>query len=184
MSNKSLQALFIFNGVFIFSASLLGPLYAVYIESFNKGIFTISVTWASFFIASLLFTIVVSIFGDYIHEKEYLLVAGFLIRALAWFMFIGASNIVHFIALQALLGLGEALGTPAFDAIFAEHLDGGKHIKEYSIWKLIVNGTTAVGTLMGGFIAVRFGFSWLFFAMGSMALLAAFGIIIQERKLL
>ncbi len=184
MQNKSLKTLFIFNGIFVFAGSLLGPLYALYVGTFDKNILSVSTTWASFLVATFIFTIIVSKIGDKIKEKEYLLMAGFLVRAIAWFMFVFAGNVFHFVLLQILLGLGEALGTPAFDAIFAEHLDGGKHIKEYADWKLITNGTTAVGTIMGGLIVTTIGFSWLFATMSGLALVSFLGLLIQPRKLL
>ena len=43
---------------------------------------------------------------------------------------------IFLLVAQFLLGIGEAVGTPAFDVIFAEHLDKGKHINEYSDGKL------------------------------------------------
>ena len=155
MQNKSLKILFIFNGIFVFAGSLLGPLYASYVGTFDKNILSVSITWASFLVAAFIFTIIVLKTGDKIKEKEYLLLAGFLVRAIAWFMF-----------------------------IFAEHLDGGKHIKEYANWKLIVNGTTAVGTIIGGLIVTTLGFSWLFAVMSGLAMLAFVGVLLQPRKLL
>jgi len=184
MLNKSLKTLFIFNGIFVFAGSLLGPLYALYVGTFDKNILSVSVTWASFLAATFIFTLIISKLGDKAKEKEYLLMAGFLVRAVAWFMFIFAVNIFHFVFLQVLLGLGEALGTPAFDSIFAEHLDSDKHIKEYSDWKLIVNGTTAVGTIIGGLVVATFGFGLLFAAMSGLAAVSFLGVLIQPRKLL
>jgi len=184
MHNKPLKTLFIFNGIFVFAGSLLGPLYALYVGTFDKNILSVSITWATFLVATFVFTLIVSKIGDGVKEKEYLLMAGFLVRAVAWFMFIFAGSIFHFVLLQALLGLGEALGTPTFDAIFAEHLDGGKHIKEYADWKLIVNGTTAVGTILGGLVVTTLGFGWLFAIMSGLAVVSFLGVLIQPRKLL
>lgn len=184
MNNKSLKTLFIFNGIFVFASSLFGPLYAVYIGLLDKNILSVSITWSSFLIATVIFTLIISKLGDRIKEKEYLLMAGFFVRAIAWFLFIFAGNVFHLILLQALLGLGEALGTPTFDAIFAEHLDGGKHIKEYSNWKLVLSGATGIGTITGGLIVIAFGFQWLFVSMSVLALIAFCGVLVQPRKLL
>lgn len=184
MNNKSLKILFIYNGIFVFAGSLFGPLYAVYVGLLDKNILSVSITWSAFLIATVIFTLIISKIGDRIKEKEYLLMAGFLVRAIAWFLFIFATNVIYLIFLQILLGLGEALGTPAFDAIFAEHLDGGRHIEEYSDWKLVLNGATGVGTIIGGLIATAFGFQWLFILMGILALVSFGGVLIQPRKLL
>ena len=81
--NKSLKILFLFNGVFVFAAMLLGPLYAVYVESIDKNILSVSITWAVFLTSATFFTFIVSRKGDSIKEKEHLLMGGFLIRGLS-----------------------------------------------------------------------------------------------------
>lgn len=178
--NGPLFTLFVFNGLFVFAASLLGPLYALYVESIDGSVLAVSVTWAVFFVTSFACTFVVSRVGDRLREKEGLLLAGYLIRAVAWSLFAFAGSLVHFILLQILLGLGEALGSPAFDAIFAEHLDDGRHVEEYAHWKLVVSGTTAAGSLLGGVIVNMLGFRWLFLIMAGLAL-AVFLAMYQRR---
>jgi MFS family permease len=184
MNNKSLKILFIYNGIFVFAGSLFGPLYAVYVGLLDKNILSVSITWSAFLIAIVIFTLIISRIGDRVKEKEYLLMAGFLVRAIAWFLFIFATNVFYLIFLQILLGLGEALGTPAFDAIFAEHLDSDRHIEEYSDWKVVLNSVTGVGTIIGGLIATAFGFQWLFVSMSVLAVISFGGVLVQPRKLL
>jgi len=184
MINRSLKILFLFNGFFVFAATLLGPLYAVYVKSIDENILSTSITWAVFLASATLFTYIVSKKGDSIKEKEYMLMAGFLIRAVSWLLFIFVGSIFHLILVQALLGLGEALGSPSFDAIFAQHLDEGMQIKEYSSWKLIVNGTTAIATVIGGLVVANFGFTVLFIVMSSLALVSFFGVLFQPREVL
>lgn len=87
-------------------------------------------------------------------------------------------------AAQILLGLGEALGSPAFDSIFAEHLDRNKHVKEFSDWKLIYNLTMAAGTVLGGLLAVKFGFNVLFLTMSCLALVSFIIVWRQPRRVL
>src|SRR3989344_5954597 len=90
-----------------------------------------------------------------------LLAGGYLIRASCWLYMSVITNIGQLIITQFILGIGEALGTPAFDAIFAEHLDKNKHIMDYSDWKMTANAVLVLGTLLGGFIVSKFGFSTL-----------------------
>jgi MFS family permease len=75
--------------------------------------------------------------------------------------------------LQVALGLHEAVSSPAFDALVAEHLDKGQHIKDYSIWKLIQNFTGAIGALIGAVIVKHYGFDIMFFLMAGLAMLSA-----------
>ncbi len=70
--NKSLKILFLFNGNFVFASTLLGLLYAVYVETIDTEVLSISITLASFLLLATLFTFFVSKRGDSIREKEYL----------------------------------------------------------------------------------------------------------------
>lgn len=184
MKNKALSTLFLYNGVFVFAGSLLGPLYAVYIESIDLGFLSISFTWSVFLLSSTFAMIVVRKYGDRVEEKEYLLLAGYLIRALVWFSYPFVGGLVGVLILQVLLGIGEALGTPSYDAIFAEHLDNGKHVEEYTNWKLISSILSAIAVLIGGFIVQTYGFNVLFFIMGILAIISFIGVLIKPRELL
>lgn len=184
MENKALQTLFLYNGIFVFAASLLGPLYAVFVETIDKSISSISLSWAAFLLSGTFFMLLVRKYGDRILETEYLLLAGFLVRAIAWFSFPFISTISMLILLQILLGLGEALGSPAYETLFAKHLDKNHNIEEYSDWKLIVNFSNAFAILLGGYIIEMYGFTPLFILMGGLALLSFMGILVKPRRLL
>ena len=99
-------------------------------------------------------------------------------------MLIFVHNLTSLVLVQILLGFGESLGTPSFNALFADHLDKNKHIKEYSNWSLIANLTSAAGILAGGAIVNNFGFKALFLFMSALSLVTFFGILLKPRKLL
>ncbi|MDO9231692.1 MAG: MFS transporter [bacterium] len=184
MKNKALKVLFVYNGIFVFAAGLLGPLYAIFVETIDKNILFVSISWAAFLVSTTLGMLFLRKYGDRLKEKEYLLMGGFLIRAIVWFSFPFISTIFMLVMLQILLGIGETLGSPAFDSIFAEHLDDGCHIREYTDWKLISNITGAGAIILGGIIINYFGFFPLFFMMGSLASVSFFGVLLKPRKLL
>lgn len=182
--NKSLRILFLINAVFVFASSLLGPLYAIYVQGIDRNIISVSFSWAVFMFSSTIFMYFVSKYGDYIKEKEYLLAAGFLVRCLAWFGYIFVSNLSGLIALQIILGLGEALGTPSWDAIFAKHLDKNKEIMDYSDWNIVRNLMIAIATVVGGVLVTYFGFNLLFTLMGLLAFISFIGVLITPKKVL
>jgi hypothetical protein len=184
VKNKALKIIFIYNGIFVFASGLLGPLYAIFVETIDKNILSVSLSWSAFLISTTLSMLFIRNFGDSIKEKEYLLLAGFLIRAVVWFSFPFVSTLSVLVFLQIMLGIGEAVGSPAFDAIFAEHLDDGRHIREYMDWKLTSNIAGAIAVISGGIIISYAGFSALFFIMGSLALASFIGILLKPRGLL
>lgn len=162
---------------------MLGPLYAIYVVKFVDGVTAVSISWAAFLISTSIFTLMVSRRGDEVNEKRSLLLAGYMIRIISWILLIFVNNLIALVFVQILLGLGESLGTPAFNAIFAEHLDNYKYIKEYSSWSLIANLASAAGILVGGAIVTALGFNALFLLMSALSLIAFFGIYLKPRKL-
>jgi MFS family permease len=182
--NKSLRVLFVLNSIFVFAGSLLGPLYAIYVRGIDSKVISVSLSWAVFMFSSTVFMYFVSKYGDKIKEQEYLLAGGFLVRCLAWFGYIFVFNLSSLIILQVVLGLGEALGTPSWNAIFAKHLDEKKEIMDYSNWDIINNLMIAVATIVGGVLVTCFGFNLLFVIMGLLALVSFVGVLVTPRKVL
>lgn len=182
--NKSLKTLFVLNSIFVFASSLLGPLYVIFIQGFDNKIITVSISWAVYMFSSTVFMFLVSKYGDKIKEKEYLLAGGFLIRGFAWLGYLFVTSIEGLIIIQIILGLGEALGTPSWGAIFAKHLDNKKEIMDYSNWNIINNLMIAISTLVGGVVVTVFGFRPLFVFMGLLAFISFIGVLITPRKVL
>ncbi|HOZ81064.1 MAG TPA: MFS transporter [Candidatus Woesebacteria bacterium] len=182
--NGSLKVLFLLNSIFVFASSLLGPLYAVYVNKIDSKIISVSFSWAVFMFSSTLFTYFVGKFGDRVKEQEYLLAGGFLVRCLAWLGYIFVSDITGLILVQFVLGLGESLGTPAWNAIFAKHLDNSKEVMEYSNWNIINNLMVAAATVAGGVVVTYLGFNILFVIMSVLALVSLIGVLITPRKIL
>ncbi len=182
--NRSLKVLFFLNSIFVFAGSLLGPLYAVYVSKIDSKIISVSLSWAVFMFSSTLFMYFVSKYGDRVKEQEYLLAGGFLVRCFAWIGYIFISDLTGLIVLQVILGLGEALGTPSWNAIFAKHLDERKEIMDYSSWNIINNLMIAVATVVGGVVATYLGFNVLFIVMSFLALISFMGTLMTPRKVL
>lgn len=184
MNNGALKTLYIFNGIFVLAASMLAPIFAFFAEDIGASIFQVSLLASVFFFSKIIVTLIVRKFGDGMKEKEFLLLGGFLVRALAWFSLIFITSISSLFLVQILLGLGEAIGNPSFNAIFAKHLDKGRQIKEYSEWGIVVTLSAGTGTLIGGYVVSRYGFQPLFAIMSLLAVVSFIGIFLKPRKLL
>lgn len=182
MKDPILRALFLFNGIFVFAGSLLGPLYAVYVLKLGDGVISVSSSWSIFVASITLFTFIVSKFKDGERREHDMLLAGFLIRAFVWFAYAYINTIPQLLVLQLINGLGAALGTPSFDALFAEHLDKNHHLNEYANYQVLTNLLMAVGTFLGGILVAKFGFIPLFYIMGSFALISFLGFSLQSDK--
>lgn len=177
--NRYLLSLYIFNGFFVLGSGLLGPLYAVYVQKIDNSVLAVSFSWAVFLFSTTIFLLLMTQYGDRIKNKKYLIMMGYLIQSLAWLGYIYIGKLWHLLGLQILLGLAEAIGAPTFQVLIAEHLDDGNKIKEYSVWKIILNATTALSAIIGGLIVNSYGFESLFYAMSFFGLISFVGLMVS-----
>lgn len=182
--NNSLKLLLAINSVFVLSANLLGPLYAVYIEGLGGSITMVSGTWSVMLISVTLTNLILIKYGDRVKEHEHFLLSGFILRTVAWLSFVYASNIFHIIFIQIIIGVGEAVGSTGFDAIFAEHLDRARHIRDYATWKTLSSLIAALATMIGGLIVTQYGFNPMFYLMSIVASCCAIITYLLPRKTL
>lgn len=182
--NKSLKKLLLINSVFVFGASLLGPLYAVFVKEIGGDILTIGWTFAAYMFAGGIMSYFAGRLGDKLKETEYLIAAGYIIRAVGFFLYTLIGSPLQLLLLQFFLGAGEAVANPAFKSIFSRHLDSKKSTTQWGTWDLLYSIITALGVGIGAFIVEFLGFNILFYIMSISSLLAFILLIIQPRKLL
>jgi predicted MFS family arabinose efflux permease len=182
--NNSLKSLFTINAIFVFASQLLGPLFAVYVLDIDGGIMLVSLATSVQLFSSTLFLAIVSKWGIAIKEKEHLLAAGYILRALGWLGYIFVSTPVGLVLLQLVFGLGEALGTPSFNAIFAEHVNKEDDVSMYADYSVISNLVMSLGTLLGGFLVTVWGFNALFLIMSVMATISFLMVLALPKKVL
>ncbi len=181
MPRRYLRVLFLYNGISVLTANLIVPLYSVYVQQLHGSMAAISVSWMVLFASTTLFSVLLTVMPLTV-SKETLLLAGYIVRAVAWASFIFVGSIATILMLQVLLGLGEALGSPAFDAMFAERMDPKNRIGEYARWKFVSNIMTAIGVGVGGVIVATFGFPMLFGLMSFLAIVCFLGMFLQNRS--
>lgn len=183
-NNLALKVLFISNAVYVFGALLLGPLYAIYVQKIGGGVLLVSISTAVFYVASTLFMMFVSRWGDRVREIEIMLAVSYLIRGFGFLGYIFVNSALSLILLQVVFGLAESLGTPTFGALFSKHVDKHEEVMEYSDWSIVSNLVMALGTIVGGFIVSSLGFNFLFVIIGTLCFISAGWILLTPRRVL
>ena len=172
------------NVLFVFGAFMFPPLFALFVEEIGGGVFNAGSIWATFAIFTGISMFIVSRFGDRIKEKEYLIMGGYFFRLVGWMCYFFATSLWHLYVLQIVLALGEALGTPAFNALFSEHLDKGRYVKQWGAWSSLALIVGGIAALLGGIVTSLFGFKILFLLMAFLAALSLIFLLVQPRKIL
>lgn len=182
--NNSLRALFAINSIFVFASQLLGPLFAVFVMKIDGGVMLISLATSTQLLSSTFFLVLVSKWGVRVKEREYLLAGGYLLRAVGWLGYIFVSTPLGLVLLQLVFGLGDALGTPSFNAIFAKHVRSDNDIAMYADWSVISNLIMALGMIIGGVMVTVWGFEVLFGVMSAIAMISFTAVMVLPRKVL
>ena len=179
--SRATRLLLLGANIWYFGEGMLGPLYAVFAEKVGGDILDITWAWAIYLIMTGVFYIVV---GRLISGKPYkakVMVIGYGLNAIFTFGYLFVSSPWHLIFVQAGLGIAEAVGSPAWDALYAKSL---KEEHDAYAWGLssgqsqIVTGASIV---CGGLIVNYFSFNALFITMGIIQIIAT---LLQARILI
>lgn len=112
--------------------------------------------------------------GEY--DDFYSMVLGTAIIACVPFLYLFASEAKHIYMIQAFYGVGAAFSIPPWYAIFSRHLDKMKESTEWSLDSIAIGIGAASSAAIGGILAQKFGFNFVFIAGG---IFAIFGSIQQ-----
>lgn len=170
--HRQIKYLISINAFFIFAFNMFLPLYAIFVESISASIYHVGGVWSFYIFTTGLLVYIISRYENRIKYADNFLILGFLMRALGWSGYIFVSSVLHLYVVQILLALGEAFGTPSYNALFSRYLDRGRFASEWglniSINSFLMGGAAIAGTL----IAATFGFSVLFIFMILLSLIS------------
>ncbi len=163
--NKSLRILVAANSVFNFIVGLFTPFYAVFVERIGGSIALAGLSWAIF---SVVAGILIFLFSNWelkVKEQELLIALGYILRGGVFLGYVFMTNIEQLIILQLFWGIAVALGTPAFDSVYASHTTQEAALVEWGAWEGIASIVGGIAAFVGGFLIQVFGFQTVFVIM-------------------
>lgn len=163
--NRSLRILIMTNTILVFVFGLFVPFYAIFIENMGGGIATAGFTWALFMIMAGSLTLLFSHWEIRVKEQELLLAIGYIIRGVAFLSYAFMASMSQLAVTQVLWAIGMALGTPAFDSLYANHTDKDGSIQQWGSWEGIAAISSGFAALIGGILIQQFGFQVVFLSM-------------------
>lgn len=181
---KKISILLITNSLILVAGAMLGPIYALFVEKVGGDLLDASYAFSTFALVAGVVTLISGRYSDKIKENKVILVLGYGIMGLGYFGYLLVNSIWSLLIIQVVIGLGEAIYVPAFDALYSKHLDHSKRGRIWSLWEAINYFTMAIGAFIGGFLVVIFGFSSMFIIMGLLCVISAIYIFSLPRGVL
>jgi MFS family permease len=182
--NKALRILLLTNSMILMSAAMLGPIYAIFVEKVGGDLMDASIAGGIFSLVAGLTTVVSGRYSDKIKENELIVALGYSIMGIGFFLYIWVESVIFLFIVQAIIGLGEAIYSPAFDAVYSKHLNDHKSGQQWGAWESMNYFTTAIGAIVGGVFVTVFGFKILFIIMAMLCFGSALYIYHLKRNVL
>ena len=155
-----------------FAFSMLSPIYAIFVEKIGGGILEASYAIAIFTFVSGILVLLISRFEDNVKHQEYFLSFGYLLNAIAFFLYIFVSKPFHLYFIEVLFGIAIAILSPVYDGLYSKNLDKGKYVSEWGDWEAVGYMISSISALLGGYLAAAYGFKTLFSTMAALSFIA------------
>jgi len=182
--NKALRMLLSTNAMILMAGAMLGPIYALFVEKVGGDLMDASIAGGIFALVAGIVTLISGKYSDGMKENELIIVLGYLIMGIGFLFYLWANSVIFLFVIQAIIGLGEAIYAPAFNAIYSKHLDRYRAGTQWGVWESINYFTTAIGAVIGGAFVTAFGFPALFVVMAIFCFVSALYIYHLKRNVL
>lgn len=182
--NRALIILITSNTAMVFVIGLLTPFYAVFVQKIGGNIASAGFSWAVFSIVAGVLTLLFAKWQLKVKEQELLLALGYLIRGLVFLSYAFMGSIAQLIFTQVLWGVGAALGTPAFDAVYSAHTSKEDSIVQWGQWEGIAAIATGLAAIVGGILIQEIGYQVVFIGMAVICFLLGIYIWKLPREVL
>lgn len=182
--NKALRILLYTNAAVLITGAMLGPIYAIFVEEIGGDLMDASIAGSVFALVAGITTVVSGKYSDKVKENELIVVLGYFIVSIGFLLYYWVSSVIFLFIAQAVIGLGEAIYSPVFDALYSKHIGGHKFGSQWGIWEAMNYFIMAIGSISGGFLVVLFGFKMMFVLMSGICLMSALYIYRLKRDVL
>ena len=171
--SRTTKILLIGANIWYFGEGMMGPLFAVFAEKVGGDILDITWAWATYLIITGLLYILMGKLINGKNYKEKVMVAGYALNALITFGYLFVESPIQLFIVQAGLGIAEAIGTPAWDSLYAKTLSDDMDSYAWGLSTGQSQIVTGIAFALGGLITHYISFEALFITMGMVQIAAA-----------
>jgi len=186
--NRLIKNLILSDILIVSSFGLISPIFALFISEKISGgtIEVVGFSWTIYLISKSLVQLPVAGIVDKIKgEKDdfWFVMIGSIIFSLVPILYIFISSVSGLYLVQIVYGVFSGIVIPAWNAIYTRHVDKNHVGLEWSIWGVSIGLGSAIASAIGGIIAYRLGFDFLFIVVSVFSLIGTFFITLVYKDL-
>jgi predicted MFS family arabinose efflux permease len=155
----------------VFIIGMLAPFYAVFVQKIGGNIAFAGFSWAIFSIVAGVLTLLFGKWQLKVKEQELMLALGYFIRGAVFLSYAFMGSIAQLISTQILWGIGAAIGSPAFDAVYSAHTNQKDSIMQWGKWEGISSIAAGLAAITGGLLIQAVGYELVFLSMALFSIL-------------
>lgn len=184
---NSVVKAFIISEIFLWSSwNAIIPIFAIFAANKIPGGNTeiAAASFSTYLISRVLFEL---ISGRYLSksndtQKFIISIVGIILMSVGYMGFALTKNVSSLFIFYGVIGMGLGIASPAKNSLFSSHLDKDKEVTEWSIYDGFVFMGMAMSATIGGFVANRYGFAFLFYLVAITNLLSIIPYILYARR--
>ena len=115
-------------------------------------------------------------------QKFVMSIFGIIFISVGYIGFALTKNVSSIFLYYGVIGMGLGIASPAKNCLFSSHLDKDKEVTEWSIYDGFVFMGMAMSATIGGFVANRYGFAFLFYLVAATNLLSIIPYILYAKR--
>lgn len=167
-SNLILRAiLYLTDGLLITGASLIAPIFAIFVERVGGGILEAGIAVTIYSLTAGIGIFLFSRIEDRVRDFRHFVVIGYFVASLGYFLYLFVSSPSLLFMVQFILGVATAIRVPAYDVLLSQSAPSHLAIA-WGNWNAMAFLVSATGSFVGALIASIFGFYtllWLLFLL-------------------
>lgn len=184
---NSVVKAFIVSEIFLWSSwNAIIPIFAIFAATKIPGGNTeiAASSFSTYLIVRVIFEL---ISGRYLSkstdmQKFMIAILGIMLISLGYLGFAMTKNISSLFIFYGVIGMGLGIASPAKNCLFSSHLDKNKEVTEWSIYDGFVFMGMAMAATIGGFVANKYGFTFLFYLVAATNLLSIIPYVLYAEK--
>ncbi len=181
--NKTLGAMLVVSGFYMFAFGMFSPLYALFVEEVGGDITTASNAWAVFLLTSGFLTFLTGKWENGLKNKTVGIAMAQFVAAAGYMTYYFANEVAMLYMAQILLGIAAAFFWPAFHSIYSGHIDKHNAPKQWSFYDALAYLVPAISAVLGGWIVKNYGFDEIFIIMTVLSVICGLYILLLPKKL-
>lgn len=178
---------FIMSEIFLWSSwhSII-PIFAIFAATKIPGGNTeIAASSFSFYLITRVVVELISgklLIGSGEVKKFVVSIAGITLISVGYLGFALTKEVLYLFIFYGVIGVGLGIASPAKNSLFSMHIDKDREVSEWSMYDGFVYMGMAMSAAIGGFIANRYGFPFLFYIVTITNLLSIIPYVLYVHK--